>query len=200
MLEELKKRVYEANMLLPKYGLVTFTWGNVSEIDRESGLFVIKPSGVPYETMKADDMVVVDCDGKIIDGKLTYVPAQDGNGAPYATIGFALGNAAGEHGQDGADAYALLCRGRSAILVGLTGKGHVVAHNGRKRGVAVQRGETAVHKGQVFGINPSARDGALHKVPSAVAGGVGNKYGRSQGQQGILKIVKGIGAWIRRGL
>ena len=51
MLEELKKRVYEANMLLPKYGLVTFTWGNVSEIDRESGLFVIKPSGVDYDLL-----------------------------------------------------------------------------------------------------------------------------------------------------
>ena len=52
MLEELKKRVYEANMLLPKHKLITFTWGNVSEIDRESGLFAIKPSGVPYEELK----------------------------------------------------------------------------------------------------------------------------------------------------
>lgn len=60
MLEELKKRVYEANMLLPKYGLVTFTWGNVSEIDRESGLFVIKPSGVDYDLLTPDDMVVMD--------------------------------------------------------------------------------------------------------------------------------------------
>ena len=59
MLEELKKRVYEANMLLPKYGLVTFTWGNVSEIDRESGLFVIKPSGVDYDLLTPDDMVVM---------------------------------------------------------------------------------------------------------------------------------------------
>ena len=57
MLEELKKEVYEANMLLPKYGLVTFTWGNVSGIDRESGLVVIKPSGVDYDKMTADDMV-----------------------------------------------------------------------------------------------------------------------------------------------
>ena len=57
MLEELKKRVYEANMLLPKYGLVTFTWGNVSEIDRESGLFVIKPSGVDYDLLTPDATV-----------------------------------------------------------------------------------------------------------------------------------------------
>ncbi len=63
MLEELKQKVFEANMLLPKYGLVTFTWGNVSAIDRESGLFIIKPSGVDYETMTADDMVVMDLNG-----------------------------------------------------------------------------------------------------------------------------------------
>ncbi|MBO6215226.1 MAG: class II aldolase/adducin family protein, partial [Lachnospiraceae bacterium] len=60
MLEELKKEVYEANMLLPKHGLVVFTWGNVSGIDREKGLMVIKPSGVEYDDMKASDMVVVD--------------------------------------------------------------------------------------------------------------------------------------------
>ena len=60
MLEQLKKEVYEANMLLPQYGLVTFTWGNVSAVDREKGLFVIKPSGVEYDKMTADDMVVMD--------------------------------------------------------------------------------------------------------------------------------------------
>lgn len=70
MLEKLKQEVFEANMLLPKYGLITFTWGNVSAIDRETGLVVIKPSGVSYETMKVSDMVVVDLSGKIIDGKL----------------------------------------------------------------------------------------------------------------------------------
>jgi L-ribulose-5-phosphate 4-epimerase len=70
MLEKLKQEVFEANMLLPRYGLITFTWGNVSTIDRETGLVVIKPSGVSYETMKVSDMVVVDLSGKIIDGKL----------------------------------------------------------------------------------------------------------------------------------
>ena len=63
MLEELKKEVYEANMLLPKYGLVTFTWGNVSGIDREKGLFVIKPSGVDYDKLTPEDMVVI-CTGR----------------------------------------------------------------------------------------------------------------------------------------
>ena len=70
MLEELKRQVYEANMLLPKYGLVTFTWGNVSAIDRESGLFVIKPSGVEYESMKPEDMVVMDLNGNRVEGNL----------------------------------------------------------------------------------------------------------------------------------
>ncbi len=70
MLEELKKVVYEANMLLPKYHLVTFTWGNVSGIDREKGLMVIKPSGVDYETLTPDDMVVTDLDGHVVEGKL----------------------------------------------------------------------------------------------------------------------------------
>ena len=70
MLEELKQKVYEANMLLPRYGLVTFTWGNVSEIDRETGLFVIKPSGVAYETMGPEDMVVVDLQGNVVEGAL----------------------------------------------------------------------------------------------------------------------------------
>lgn len=70
MLEQLKKDVYEANLLLPKYGLVVFTWGNVSAIDREKGLVVIKPSGVEYDAMKPEDMVVTDLDGKVVEGKL----------------------------------------------------------------------------------------------------------------------------------
>ena len=75
MLEELKKAVYEANMDLPRYGLVTFTWGNVSAIDRESGLFVIKPSGVEYDKLTPDDMVVVDLNGKKVEGR--YNPSSD---------------------------------------------------------------------------------------------------------------------------
>lgn len=70
MLEDLKQAVLETNMDLPKYGLVTFTWGNVSGIDRSAGLVVIKPSGVPYEALKRDDMVVVDLEGNVIEGKL----------------------------------------------------------------------------------------------------------------------------------
>ncbi len=70
MLEKLKSEVLEANLELPKLGLVDFTWGNVSGRDAESGAIVIKPSGVPYETMKAGDMVVVDAEGRVIEGGL----------------------------------------------------------------------------------------------------------------------------------
>ena len=70
MLEELKKRVYEQNIALVRHGLIILTWGNVSAIDRASGLVVIKPSGVSYDSMKAEDMVVVDMDGKVVEGEL----------------------------------------------------------------------------------------------------------------------------------
>ena len=75
MLEQLKKEVYEANLLLPKYQLITYTWGNVSGIDRERGLIVIKPSGVDYQSMQAEDMVVCDWQGKVVEGR--YKPSSD---------------------------------------------------------------------------------------------------------------------------
>ena len=75
MLEALKQEVYEANMMLPKLGIVTFTWGNVSGIDRKQGLFVIKPSGVPYEDLKPEDMVVVDMNGHVVEGDMN--PSSD---------------------------------------------------------------------------------------------------------------------------
>lgn len=74
-MKKLKQQVFDANMDLPRYGLVTFTWGNVSAIDRERDVIVIKPSGVAYETMKVDDMVVVDMDGKVVEGR--YRPSSD---------------------------------------------------------------------------------------------------------------------------
>lgn len=75
MLEQLKEKVCKANLLLPKHGLVTFTWGNVSEIDRENGYVVIKPSGVDYDELTPDKMVVVDLDGNKIEGDLN--PSSD---------------------------------------------------------------------------------------------------------------------------
>lgn len=75
MLKKLKKEVYDANMLLPHYGLVTFTWGNVSGIDREKGLFVIKPSGVDYDDLIPEDLVVLDLEGNQVEGDLN--PSSD---------------------------------------------------------------------------------------------------------------------------
>lgn len=76
MLEELKRRVYDSNMLLPKYKLVTFTWGNVSGVDRESGLMAIKPSGIEYEKLAPEDMVLVDINtGEKVEGK--WNPSSD---------------------------------------------------------------------------------------------------------------------------
>lgn len=75
MYEDMKKRVLEANLLLPKYELVKFTWGNVSEIDRERGVVAIKPSGVEYDVMKAEDIVIVDMEGNRIEGELN--PSSD---------------------------------------------------------------------------------------------------------------------------
>ncbi len=75
MLKKLRRAVCEANCLLPEYDLVTFTWGNVSGIDRERGLVVIKPSGVPYEDMGPEDMVVVDLDGNVVEGR--WKPSSD---------------------------------------------------------------------------------------------------------------------------
>ena len=75
MLEKLKQSVYEANMELPRRGLVTYTWGNVSGIDREKGLVVIKPSGVRYEELTPDKLVVLDLDEKVVEGELN--PSSD---------------------------------------------------------------------------------------------------------------------------
>lgn len=75
MLEELKKEVYEANMELPRRGLITYTWGNVSGIDREKGLFVIKPSGVDYDELRPEDMVVMDLEGNKVEGDMN--PSSD---------------------------------------------------------------------------------------------------------------------------
>ena len=75
MLEELKRKVYEANMELPRRGLVTYTWGNASGVDRRAGLFVIKPSGVDYEDLRPEDLVVLDLEGRRVEGKLN--PSSD---------------------------------------------------------------------------------------------------------------------------
>ena len=113
MLEQLKQEVLEANLLLPKHKLITFTWGNVSGIDREKGLIVIKPSGVEYEDMTADDMVVVDLNGTVVEGSLRTVSLLP-RYRRRRTYAFPLGNdlCAGRHADSGArhDAWRLFLR------------------------------------------------------------------------------------------
>lgn len=75
MFEELKKRVYDANMQLPEYGIAPFTWGNASEIDRDAGVFAIKPSGVAYSQLKPEDIVVLNLKGEVVDGDMN--PSSD---------------------------------------------------------------------------------------------------------------------------
>lgn len=75
MLEDLKRSVFEANLMLPKYGLISFTWGNVSEIDRSKGIIAIKPSGIAYENLTVGDIVLVDLDDNVVDGRLN--PSSD---------------------------------------------------------------------------------------------------------------------------
>lgn len=92
MLEKLKEQVWKANLQLPAHGLVVFTWGNVSGLDRESGLFVIKPSGVEYDKLRPEDMVVMDLEGHKVEGELN--PSSDtrltwsyiGNSPPLAAL------------------------------------------------------------------------------------------------------------------
>ena len=96
MLEELKKEVFQANLDLVKQGLVIFTWGNVSGVDREKGLVVIKPSGVSYETMKPEDMVVVSLEtGKVVEGDLN--PSSDTYATAWAQAGKDIPNIGTTH-------------------------------------------------------------------------------------------------------
>ena len=79
MYEELKERVYKANMLLPEYGLIMLTWGNVSEVDRKAEVFAIKPSGIEYDELKPEDIVVLDLKGNVLDGDKNLSPAREEN-------------------------------------------------------------------------------------------------------------------------
>jgi len=116
MLEKLKEKVYLANLDLVKHGLVIFTWGNVSEIDRESGYVIIKPSGVEYEKLSAEDMVVVDLDGKVIEGH--FRPSSDT--ATHLEIYKAFGNINGVVHTHSTYATAFAQSGKSIPAMGTT--------------------------------------------------------------------------------
>ena len=97
MLESLKDEVYEANMDLPRHGLVTFTWGNASGLDRERGLFVIKPSGVDYDELKPSDLVVCDLDGNVVEGELNPSSDTPTHAYLYRTWGDRIGGVVHTH-------------------------------------------------------------------------------------------------------
>ena len=113
MLESLKEQVFQANLLLPKHDLVTFTWGNVSGIDREKGLVIIKPSGVSYEEMQASDMVVVDLEGNVIEGSLNPSSDTPTHVALYRAFP-SLGGVVHTHSR-GATTFAQMGRGIPAL-------------------------------------------------------------------------------------
>ena len=121
MYDELKKECFEANMLLPKLDLVIYTFGNVSCIDRDSGVFAIKPSGVEYEAMSPRDIVIVDLDGKIIDGKLR--PSSDTN--THCVLYNAFGNIGGIVHTHSAFATAWAQSLRSIPIYGTTHADHL---------------------------------------------------------------------------
>ncbi len=112
-MQTLKRQVFEANMDLPRYGLVTFTWGNVSAIDRERGLVAIKPSGVAYEAMKADNMVVVDLVSSLFryrhaSGAVSPLPESGGRGTYSFDARNGLGAGGSGHSRAGNDPCGLL--------------------------------------------------------------------------------------------
>lgn len=116
MLEQLKQRVFEQNLALVKHGLVILTWGNVSAIDRDTGWVVIKPSGVDYAAMKAEDMVVVDLDGNVVEGK--YRPSSDT--PTHLALYKAFNNIGGVVHTHSAYATAYAQAGRSITAYGTT--------------------------------------------------------------------------------
>lgn len=97
MLKELRERVYEANMDLPRHGLVVFTWGNASELDRERGLFAIKPSGVGYEDLSPESMVICDLEGNVVEGELNPSSDTATHAALYRAWGDRIGGVVHTH-------------------------------------------------------------------------------------------------------
>ena len=139
MLKELKEQVYEANMQLPAYHLVTFTWGNVSGVDREKGLFVIKPSGVKYEDLRPADMVVVDLDDNKVEGELN--PSTDT--ATHAVLYRAFGEIGGIVHTHSTHAVAYAQAGREIPFYGTTHADYFHGPVPCARGLTPEEVETA---------------------------------------------------------
>lgn len=168
MLEALKEEVYLANMELPKRGLVTYTWGNVSGIDRESGLFVIKPSGVEYEDLTPDDMVVVNLEGEVVEGR--YRPSSDT--ATHLELYKKYDSIGGVVHTHSTYAVAWAQAGRSIPLYGTTHADYFLGPIPCTRNLTEEEIESAYEKntGKVIietfekgGLNPSYTPGVICK-------------------------------------
>jgi L-ribulose-5-phosphate 4-epimerase len=166
MLEQLKEEVFKANLDLVKHGLVIFTWGNVSGIDRETGLVVIKPSGVSYDVMTAQDMVVVDLFGKVVDGKLK--PSSDT--PTHLSLYKAFPNIGGVVHTHSTYATAWAQAGKDIPNIGTTHSDYFSAAIPCTRGLTQQEveGEYESETGKVivtrfYGLNPDYIPGVLVK-------------------------------------
>lgn len=164
MLKELREKVYEANMDLPKHGLVVFTWGNASEIDREKGLFVIKPSGVDYAELTPESMVVCDMDGNVVEGDLN--PSSDT--ATHACLYRAWENVGGIVHTHSTVATAWAQAGRSIPCYGTTQADYFYGEVPCMRGLTKEEIEEAyeLNTGNVIvegfeGKDPMAQPGCL---------------------------------------
>ena len=164
MLKELREKVYEANMGLPKHGLVVLTWGNASEIDREKGLFVIKPSGVDYDELTPESMVVCDMDGNVVEGDLN--PSSDT--ATHACLYRAWENVGGIVHTHSTVATAWAQAGRSIPCYGTTQADYFYGEVPCMRGLTKEEIEEAyeLNTGNVIvegfeGKDPMAQPGCL---------------------------------------
>jgi L-ribulose-5-phosphate 4-epimerase len=165
MLEELKERAYEANMDLPRHGLVVFTWGNASELDRERGLFAIKPSGVGYDELRPEDMVVCDLDGRVVEGELSPSSDTPTHAALYRAWGDRVGGVVHTHS---AAAVAWAQAGRSIPCYGTTQADYFYGEVPCMRGLTQQEveGDYELNTGRVIlegfeGRDPMAQPGCL---------------------------------------
>lgn len=166
MLEQLKEEVFKANLDLVKHGLVIFTWGNVSGIDRKTGLVVIKPSGVSYDTMTADDMVVVDLYGKVVEGKLK--PSSDT--PTHVALYRAFPNIGGVVHTHSTYATSWAQAGKDIPNIGTTHSDYFSAAIPCTRGLTQQEveGEYEAETGKViitrfYGLNPDYIPGVIVK-------------------------------------
>lgn len=165
MLKELRDEVYEANMDLPKHGLVVFTWGNASGLDRERGLFVIKPSGVDYDVLKPEDLVICDLDGKVVEGTLNPSSDTPTHACLYRAWGDRVGGVVHTHSSW---AVAWAQAGRSIPCYGTTQADYFYGDVPCMRGLTEEEIAEAyeLNTGRVIvegfeGLDPMAQPGCL---------------------------------------